>query len=40
MADFVELPMEYKDLKYSNILCGVISGALEMVQLLGNIVLV
>lgn len=34
LADFVELPEEYKDtLSYSNILCGVIRGALEMVQM-------
>lgn len=33
LADFVELPEECKDLKYCNILCGVIRGALEMVSL-------
>lgn len=34
LTDFVELPEEYKDqLIYSNILCGVIRGALEMVQM-------
>jgi hypothetical protein len=32
LADFVELPEEYKDLKYCNLLCGVIRGALEMVS--------
>jgi len=31
LTDFVELPNEYKDLWYSNIQCGVIRGALEMV---------
>ncbi|ODV85527.1 hypothetical protein CANARDRAFT_198481 [[Candida] arabinofermentans NRRL YB-2248] len=36
LADFVELPDDGKALKelwYSNILCGVLKGALEMVQL-------
>lgn len=33
LADFVELPSEYKGLKYSNILCGVIRGALEMINM-------
>ena len=33
LTPFVELPEEAKNLKYSNILCGVIRGALEMVQL-------
>ncbi len=32
LADFVELPDEYRELKYSNLLCGVIRGALEMVS--------
>jgi len=33
LTDFVELPDEYKEnLLYSNILCGVIRGALEMVR--------
>lgn len=31
LADFAELPKEYKDLKFSTLLCGVIRGALEMV---------
>jgi len=33
LADFVELPEDgpYENLWYSNILCGVIRGALEMV---------
>ncbi len=32
-ADFVELPPQYQDLQYCNILCGIVKGALEMVQL-------
>lgn len=32
-AEFVELPPQYSGLLYSNILCGVIRGALEMVQM-------
>jgi len=34
LADFVELPEEgpYEKLWYSNVLCGVIRGALEMVE--------
>lgn len=33
LAEFVELPEQLKSLKYSNILCGVIRGALEMVNM-------
>jgi len=33
LTDFVELPTKYRDVRYSNILCGIIRGALEMVQL-------
>lgn len=33
LVEFVELPVQYKDLQYCNVLCGVIMGALEMVQL-------
>ncbi|KAJ1422547.1 putative transport protein particle component Bet3 [Ochromonadaceae sp. CCMP2298] len=33
LIDFVELPPQYQNLQYCNILCGVIKGALEMVQL-------
>ncbi|KAL6076850.1 Trafficking protein particle complex subunit 3 [Balamuthia mandrillaris] len=33
LTEFVELPEEYSALWYSNILCGVIRGALEMVQM-------
>jgi trafficking protein particle complex subunit 3 len=34
LADFVELPEDgpYEKLWYSNVLCGVIRGALEMVE--------
>jgi hypothetical protein len=32
-VDFVELPPDYQELSYCSILCGVIKGALEMVQL-------
>mmetsp|Transcript_28454 Transcript_28454/g.46123 ORF Transcript_28454/g.46123 Transcript_28454/m.46123 type:complete len:184 (-) Transcript_28454:627-1178(-) len=33
LADFVELPDSLQNLVYSNMLCGVIRGALEMVQM-------
>lgn len=33
LADFVVLPPQYRDLWYSNVLCGIIRGALEMVNL-------
>ncbi len=33
LTDFVELPPQYLGLSYCNILCGVLKGALEMVQL-------
>jgi hypothetical protein len=33
LTEFVELPPLYQNLLYSNVLCGVIKGALEMVQL-------
>lgn len=32
-TDFVDLPEQYSGLLYSNMLCGVIRGALEMVQM-------
>ena len=32
LAEFVELPEHYSSLAYSNMLCGVLRGALEMVQ--------
>jgi hypothetical protein len=31
LTDFVELPDEFRDLKYTALLCGVLRGALEMV---------
>ena len=31
LNDYVELPDKYKDLWYSNIICGVIKGCLETV---------
>ncbi|CAK8694732.1 trafficking protein particle complex subunit 3-like [Clavelina lepadiformis] len=33
LVEFVELPDDHPDLNYSNILCGAIRGALEMLQL-------
>lgn len=33
LADFVELPEAYQDLSYCQMLCGVIRGALEMVNM-------
>jgi len=33
LAEFVELPDQYSKLAYSNMLCGVLRGALEMVQM-------
>eukprot|EP00903_Cladosiphon_okamuranus_P015509 g14319.t1 len=33
LIEFVELPPQYSGLLYSNLLCGVIRGALEMVQM-------
>lgn len=33
LAEFVELPQDLTNLRYSGILCGCIRGALEMVQL-------
>lgn len=33
LTEFVELPENHMDLKYSNILCGAIRGALEMLQM-------
>lgn len=33
LTDFVELPEQLSSLRYSNLLCGVIRGALEMVNL-------
>ena len=31
--DFVELPDDLRSLKYCNLLCGVVRGALEMVNM-------
>ena len=33
LTDFVELPEDHPNLLYSNIICGVIRGALEMVSM-------
>lgn len=33
LSDFVQLPEELQSLKYNNIICGVIEGALEMVNI-------
>ena len=33
LHDFVQLPAQYANLQYSNILCGVLRGALNMVKL-------
>ncbi|KAK3260517.1 hypothetical protein CYMTET_30525 [Cymbomonas tetramitiformis] len=33
MVDFVELPEQYSNLSYCNMLCGVFRGALEMVNM-------
>jgi hypothetical protein len=33
LATFVELPASHAKLKFSNIICGVLRGALEMVQM-------
>ena len=32
LTDFVELPEDHSNLNYSNVLCGVIRGALETVS--------
>ncbi|KAF5836460.1 NO signaling/Golgi transport ligand-binding domain-containing protein [Dunaliella salina] len=33
LTEFVELPSEFQELQYCNILCGVIRGALEMINM-------
>lgn len=33
LTDFVELPDDHRNLYYSNVICGVLRGALEMVSL-------
>ncbi len=37
LADFVVLPMQYAKLWYSNVLCGVIRGALDMLNMKVNV---
>lgn len=37
LADFVILPTQYKKLWYSNIICGVIRGALDMLNMKVNV---
>ena len=37
LADFVVLPIQYQKLWYSNILCGVIRGSLEMLNMKVNV---
>ena len=37
LATFVELPASHSGLYFSNILCGVIRGALEMVQMRADV---
>ena len=37
LVDFVELPDDHPNLLYSNIICGVIRGALEMVTVLRRV---
>ena len=32
LNDYVELPDKYKDMWYSNIICGIIKGSLESVK--------
>lgn len=32
LTDFVELPEDHPNLLYSNVICGVVRGALEMVK--------
>lgn len=36
LTEFVEVPDEYRDLRYCNLLCGVIRGALEQVSRQGH----
>ena len=36
LADFVILPLQYQKLWYSNVICGIIRGALEMVNMKVN----
>lgn len=38
MAEFAELPEGHEGLLFSNILCGVLRGALEMVRVQGELI--
>lgn len=38
MAEFAELPEGHEGLLFSNILCGVLRGALEMVRVQGMLI--
>jgi trafficking protein particle complex subunit 3 len=40
LNDFVQLPEKYKNLNYSNILCGIIRGCLEVVMIKAEVVFV
>jgi hypothetical protein len=37
LSDFVVLPLQYQKLCYSNVLCGVIRGSLEMLNMKVNV---
>ena len=37
LSDFVILPIQYQKLWYSNVLCGVIRGALDMLNMKVNV---
>ena len=37
LSDFVVLPIQYQKLWYSNVLCGVIRGALDMINMKVNV---
>lgn len=37
LADFVVLPLQYQKLWYSNVLCGVIRGSLDMLNMKVNV---
>ena len=37
LSDFVILPIQYQKLWYSNVLCGVIRGALDMMNMKVNV---
>eukprot|EP00126_Sphaerothecum_destruens_P007699 Sdes_comp19953_c0_seq2m12461 len=40
LVDYVELPENHASLLYSNMICGVVRGALEMVQMKVSVVFV